>query len=642
MAVQHVFEDHLTVQQAKAEQEMLLEFEAGSYTLENPLVKYNLYQINPLSAVVCFTTETEVAATVTVKGKKPQGTISHTFPKTKTHILPIVGLYSNYTNTVEISLYRGASHTIEIMVPDVFDGKEVCYSMDTTPEYLQDNMIFLSPSGADLAVAFDYAGDARWHLNVPCVFDVKRLKNGNLLMGSSRLIQLPYYLSGLYEMSPCGKIYKEYRIPGGFHHDQLEMEDGNFLVLTEDLRSDTVEDCCVLIDRETGEIIKEWDFKKSFQKAFGDSSEDPSNWFNTKGIGQSGSWSHEDWFHNNAVWYDENTDSLTFSGRHMDSMINLDYETGDLNWIITDPTGWPEELQEKMKKYFFTPVGNNFGWQYEQHACVITPNGDVMCFDNHHYGAKKADTEHQLLAKNNYSRGVRYKINTDDMTIEQVWEYGKDRGAEFFSPYISNVEYFNENHYLVHSGGIAFSKDGVPEHELLGPLSAMHGGKLHAITVEICDNKKMLELHVPGNYYRAEKMPLYCNENNLEMGQGQVIGSLNNTKEFDTELPAEVCGEVLPDSFEGQVKEETDFITFYGTFEKGQLVMLQLEQGEEIHRYFISTSAMQFMALCVGTFMTKDSRNTRTFISKTGLKGIYDVRIIVEDKKYETGVKVTC
>ena len=52
-----------------------------------------------------------------------------------------------------------------------------------------------------------------------------------------------------------------------------------------------------------GEILKTWDFKDILPV----------------GEGKSGSWSEDDWFHCNAVWYDENTDSLTFSGRHMDS-----------------------------------------------------------------------------------------------------------------------------------------------------------------------------------------------------------------------------------------------------------------------------------------------------------------------------------
>ena len=268
------------------------------------------------------------------------------------HVLPIVGLYSNYSNKVEIRAYRGDANVITIDVPDVFDGKDPIISMDTTAEYLQDNIIIVSPAGADLAVGYDYNGDARWHLNIACVFDLKRLKNGNIVIGTDRLLKLPYYMSGLYEMSMCGKIYKEFRVPGGYHHDSFEMEDGNLLILTEDLTSDTVEDMCILVDRQTGEILKTWDYKD----------------FMPVGYGRSGSWTEEDWFHNNAVWYDKNTNSLTFSGRHVNSMVNIDFDSGKLNWVITDPAvftdpekekcGWPQEF---VDKYCFKPIGNNFG-----------------------------------------------------------------------------------------------------------------------------------------------------------------------------------------------------------------------------------------------------------------------------------------
>ena len=111
--------------------------------------------------------------------------------------------------------------------------------------------MFLTPAGSEKSIGVDFAGDIRWHLTALCVFDVKRLRNGNLLIGTDRLIKLPYYMSGLYEMSPVGKIYKEFRVPGGYHHDQFEMPDGNLLCLTEDLTSDTVEDMCILLDRNT-------------------------------------------------------------------------------------------------------------------------------------------------------------------------------------------------------------------------------------------------------------------------------------------------------------------------------------------------------------------------------------------------------
>ena len=60
------------------------------------------------------------------------------------------------------------------------------------------------------------------------------------------------------------------------------------------------------------------------------------------------------------------------------------------------------------------------------------------------------------------------------MEIEQVWSYGKERGADFFSPYICNVEYYNEGHYMVHSGGIAYDAEGK---ELASGSSLVKGGE---------------------------------------------------------------------------------------------------------------------------------------------------------------------
>ena len=614
------FEEHMIKKQARAEEAMLKELRSGAYTIDNPLVSYNLYLINPLSAVISFYTEEETAVTVTVFGKAKEGNITHTFPRAKEHVLPVVGLYSGFVNRVEVREYRGKVHTVEIEVPDVFEGNSPVESMDTTPEYLQDDCIFLSPSGAELAVAVDYAGDIRWCLNIKCVFDMKRLKNGHILMGTDRLVQMPYYMSGMYETSACGKIYHEYRLPGGSHHDAFEMPDGSLLCLTEDLTSGTVEDMCVLIDRETGDILKTWDYKN----------------FLEPGLGKSGSWSEKDWFHNNAVWYDEKSHSLTFSGRHMDSIVNIDFETGKLNWILSDPEGWP---QEWVDRFFFKPVGTDFEWQYEQHACLITPDGDVMCFDNHHWGSKIK--ENYRAAKNNYSRGVRYRINTKDMTIEQIWQYGKDRGARFFSPYICNVEYYNEGHYMVHSGGSAYNKDGEIS-ESLGALEQNMGGTLFATTVELCDDRKMLELHTKGNYYRAEKMKLYADQGNLELGEGSVLGEMGITKEFDTDIPAPVSSELIPDRYEARIEDEDDRFTFHAKFEKGQLVMLMLEQGEEKHRYYISTTAVSHKAMCCGTFLESDERVTKTNVNKAGMKGTYEVFVVIDDTKYPCGVSIEC
>ncbi len=619
MAIKHEFLKSLVDRQNEAEKAMLDEFKAGNYTLDNPLVKLNPYLINPLTAAVLFNTEKEVAVTVRVLGKEPGGTMEHTFPKAKEHVLPILGLYAGYENTVEIELYRGAKHVIKIQTDPLSEEAAKLVKMDTTYNYLRDELIFVSPALTALTTAFDYQGEVRWHLNIPSVFDVKRAKNGNLLVGSHRLLKIPYYMSGIYEMTMSGKIVKEFSIPGGYHHDQFEMPDGNLLILTEDLTSETVEDMCVLVDRNTGEILKTWDYK---------------NFLDPKKVAHSGSWTEEDWFHNNAVWYDEKTNSLTFSGRHIDAMTNIDYDTGELNWIIGDPEMWPEEYQ----KYFFKPIGDGeFDWQYEQHANVITPNGDVMCFDNGHFRSKVP--EKRILNKDNFSRGVRYKINTDDMTIQQVWQYGKERGQHFYSQYICNVEYYKEGHYMVHSGGIQYYGEDASE-QFAALMQDDPMVKTRSITVEVLDDEVMLELEVEGNFYRAEKLHLYHDQDNMPLGDGVRLGKMGVTKEFETLIEMDSCGEELSYIYEASVEEEDDRFTFHATFESGQLVMLMLEQGDEKHGYYISTAKSKFAALCCGTFIEKDARKIKCSVNKAGLKGVYDLRIVVDDKKFETGIKI--
>ena len=112
--ISYSFCESLRAQQAAAEGSMRKEFAQGVYTLEKPYIKLNPYLINPLSAVVAFRTEEETAVTVTIFGKENKGTIVHTFPRKKEHILPILGLYGGYGNQVELRLYGGRAHTITI------------------------------------------------------------------------------------------------------------------------------------------------------------------------------------------------------------------------------------------------------------------------------------------------------------------------------------------------------------------------------------------------------------------------------------------------------------------------------------------------------------------------------------------------
>lgn len=74
-----------------------------NYTLDNPNIILNPYNISPLSAIIIFETKTEEEANIVVKGKDENSTYKNTFQKTKFHYIPVLGLYPDYNNEIIIT-----------------------------------------------------------------------------------------------------------------------------------------------------------------------------------------------------------------------------------------------------------------------------------------------------------------------------------------------------------------------------------------------------------------------------------------------------------------------------------------------------------------------------------------------------------
>ena len=589
---------------------------AQGYTLESPNVVLNPYGNSPLTALVMFTTDEETEVEVTIKGKDKNSTFTHTFESAKEHYLPIYGLYANKENEVILKVGE-ESKTLKIKTEALPDNMALPISVTAKKDKLGNDLYFFTPSSSGYTVAYDVNGDVRWYLTNYALWKVDRLENGNLLLSTERLVNSPYYMTGMYEMTLLGKIVKEYSLPGGYHHDYYEMPNGNFLVASDNFSSGTVEDYIVEMDRNTGEIVKTFDLTKILNK------ED----------GKSENWTQYDWFHNNAVWYDEKTNSITLSGRHMDAVINLDYETGKLNWIIGDPTNWSEEYQ----KYFFTPVGDDFEWQWSQHAAMITPEGYVFILDN---GNNKSKIESEYVpASKSYTRGVMYKIDTENMTIEQIWEYGKERGSSFYSPYISDVDYLDKNHYIVHSGGIV-SVDGKPSNQPAG-LSTGEV-KLTSDTVELLNDEVIFEIKLPTNNYRVEKMSLYGDEK-FSLGGQTKIGSLGKTDVDKTSLGFGLGAkdiEEIKEEHEITLTKESDRLVFKGRFLRGTKVEVLLYKNGLMKSYEVPISKKPYTALCVDVFTEEETENgivVTKNINAEGLKGQYAVYVKIDNTLYNTG-----
>ena len=253
-AVTYVREESLITSQNKAEKSFLEKFRKDKPSLENAAVLVNPYFINPLCALILFMTDKPCSVTLTVHGKKfERHNIVKTFEKNETeHAIPVLGLYEGMDTKVTVALSTGESRDFLIRGQELPADVCRCRNIMTSFDYFGTNWMFLSPAGKNLPMGYDFEGNIRWLLTVNTMFDIKRLKNGNILTGSHRFCHMPYNDTGLIELSLMGKIYKEYRMPGNYHHDMVEMPDGNILALSQDFHTDTVEDLVVLLDRETG------------------------------------------------------------------------------------------------------------------------------------------------------------------------------------------------------------------------------------------------------------------------------------------------------------------------------------------------------------------------------------------------------
>jgi len=580
-----------------------------NYTVENPKVIINPYGISPLTALIVFETNDFTNPTVTIKGKDKNTTYTNTFKTSNVHILPIYGLYPDTNNEIIITVNE-VNYTINIQT-------EALPNDIVLPEYtkadknnLNNELYFFTNTTDGYTVAYDINGDIRWYLTESFNWDITRLNNGHLLLASNRSINLPYYSIGLVEIDLLGKIYFEYTLPGGYHHEAFEMQNGNLLVSTNNFKDNTVEDYIVEIDRKTGKIIKKIDLKKVL----------PTD----QGLNQYAI--NYDWFHNTSIWYDDKTNSITLSGRHQDVIVNINYDTLKINWMVGNPTTWDKDMQ----KYFFKPI-NNLEWPWASHAAMILANGNLFVFDNGNNRSKIY--EEYVRPENNYSRGVIYKFNTNNMTIEELWSYGKSRGSAFYSPDLSDVDYLGQNHYLIHSGG---------HNEVDGYISNTSTESKDAIlsttTVELLNDKVIFEIKFPTNYYHVEKLSLYAN-NEYQPGIGSRLGKLDKTPTNTNDLV------LLNKKANGIIKkhnidvfEETDRLVIKGTFKPQDEVKIILDNLFSKKTYNMIVSKRPYTSLCVDTYCEEEQNNgipLTKFINKEGLSGKYYIYIKINGVIYD-------
>ena len=409
----------------------------------------------PLTASIEIETSEAVRIGIRIEGKNGSDSdIVHLLEDTGTsHTVPVLGLYPDHTNTVELTYFDAGGRELgrkeyrvetDPLLPDL--PNVVINEGD--PSRMPETLTFVSYFGhreggeptPQRPFIFDSFGDIRWYLDFRQHFELselfyddgmERLRNGNLYFGDTNS-------NKIYEIDMLGHIRNSWEMPGyGFHHEVKEKPDGNFLVTVNKHGAPTIEDHIIEIDRETGQIVTVWDLRESLDRTrtawntpFGDIS--------------------VDWFHANALYYDATDNTIVVSGRTQ-GVVKLT-EDNRVVWIIAPHKEWDTSGNgTDLTQFLLQPLDSNdrpisdpavlsgeenhpeFEWSWYQHAPLRMPNGNVMLFDN--------GDNRNYTGNSHYSRAVEYEIDPDAMTIKQVWTYGKARGGDTYSQIVSDVDF---------------------------------------------------------------------------------------------------------------------------------------------------------------------------------------------------------
>ncbi|MCD8213132.1 MAG: aryl-sulfate sulfotransferase [Campylobacter sp.] len=510
------------------------------------------YGISPLSAIITNGGFEIKDAKVTIVPKKDGVPISYSvgLKSLKTYGgIPVVGLYANYQNTVEVEytkIYKGKEEKIQesykIATPafhqipsERLPNNGLPYKSVSVkkvdPEfkdrlYLVNNIggkatgrssmfVWNNPVGGAAewnyvsdAFVIDTQGEVRWFVNTDKLLNFNDMFNTGIMMGFKQNSDgaLSWGFGQRYvKYDLVGREIFNRRLPLGyqdFSHSMDNMKNGNFLLRVANSnykRADgknvrTVRDVIVELD-PSGKVVDDWklydildpyrsdaikvldqgavclnvDASHSGQTISEDelAKLDSSDQFGDiagTGIGRN-------WAHVNSVDHDANDDSIIISSRHQNAIIKIGRDK-KVKWILGGYKGWGEKFKNKL----LTPVDSKgkkivcdddftkcpgylndeggFDFTYTQHtAFVIDEKSDknvvyLSVFDN----GDARGFEQPAMSSMKYSRAVIYKIDQKKMTVEQIWEYGKGRGSEWFSPITSLTQYqADKNSVMVYS-----------------------------------------------------------------------------------------------------------------------------------------------------------------------------------------------
>lgn len=378
------------------------------YTLDNPNVILNPYDISPLTALIIFETDDIVPVSITVVGKNSDNSYTKDFEKSKVHYIPVYGLYADYNNKIIIKC-QNTEKVVEIKT------EKLPKELSSTKTNNTGETLFVADD--NLPYALDKDGEVRWYLTKKYTGKIEKLSNDNLFLGSDKKDENDLYNS-ILEIDLLGKIYKEYKIDEGYTGSYIELEN-SYLILSKDLLE---------IDKQNGEIITRYKLDSQYDNIT----------LNDNVVILSSN--------DNALKIDLNTKKqaeITFQSNKNEKEVNIEFYTTKKNYKLSYGTSFAEKSETETSKESFLLINyKNPDNNYEKYNINLTYEIDRLVISGKF---KQTDKVYVILDK-----FMDKKIYDVDIKENTTYKYINSTNLEGkYSIYIKiNDKLYKTNKYV--------------------------------------------------------------------------------------------------------------------------------------------------------------------------------------------------
>jgi arylsulfate sulfotransferase len=467
-----------------------------------------------LSAVLTFTTSDAVVPSVEVRGGDRSWVVPTSEEATE-HELPLVGMLAETEYEVSIGgpgVDEPAVTTFTTgALPEGMPRFEVTSSdpdrmapgvtvFDALPLNQPDPATTTAAEAPQFGwvVAVDAGGNVVWYYEArEPIGDVRQLDDGHLLLeysnlGAREIDVLGTTVRQWFGTLATGRVAEDrFGRPvvegdavdvdtDSLHHEIRFLPNGNLLALSTELVErdfpdnrcgddpasfsgsyEIISDVVVEFEPDSGEIVQRWPLT-DYLDPVNDVAHDAVCSSTSAGAVPTFMYAAlgdvKDWTHANSVVLDEDRNALLVSVRHLDAVLAIDYDTGDLLWRLGP--GGTLEMQGDGR------------FQYHQHAIHVLDGGDIMLYDNGNERPAPPGTPPQ-------SRVVRYHVDDAAGTVTQEWEYPSTLdGRPAFAFFVGDADLLPNGNVLIDDGGLTSETSDVSARLLeVDPADGPSGGE---------------------------------------------------------------------------------------------------------------------------------------------------------------------